>query len=224
MAKTAAKNAGGKRKWVRQVSKKGIPLSAKKKHIRPYLEIVGHIDGTAVAFATQIDKKGDPREYYSAPICAKIEEDADCRKETGLSDVMYRRGVCGGKLPQSASSLFGWKCLVGTMYGGTEWQQAALLAIQKAAVEMWNRMGDDTEVFVYPSHIELGPSNSPADQLRLDQTLLDTDIVDIMKSAYGINVNSELAELAEDEDVVGLYFTCVSRGRTVLVDAASGLA
>ncbi len=84
-------------------------------------------------------------------------------------------------------------------------------------------MGDDTEVFLYPSHIEVGPSNCPADQLRLDQTLLDTDIVDIMKSTYGINVNSELTELAEDEDVVGLYFTSVSRGRAVLVEAASGL-
>ncbi len=106
MAKNAAKNAGGKRKWVRQVIKKGIPLSAKKQKSRPYLEIIGHSDGTAVAFATQIDKKGDPREYYSGPICSKIEEDADCREETGLSDVMYRRGICGARLPQSSSSQF----------------------------------------------------------------------------------------------------------------------
>ncbi len=213
---------GGKKKWVRQSGKKGVPMSPQKKNMKPSLHADGHFCGTLVLYSVQFIKKtGQIQEYYGQPLFDKMKVDVDLREATGVSDVMYRRGVCGDRLPQSPGSGYYWQCLVAPMSGDEKWQVTALRKIQNAVVDEWNKMGEDTQAFIYPSHVDVGPSNSPTDELRLDESLVDSDVVAIMKSNYGINLNSELSEMAEDDELVGTYFKSVVRGRGVLLEYAT---
>ncbi len=223
IAKTAggAKGGGGKKKWVRQSGNKGNPLSPQKvKRIGPSLNALGHYDGTLVLHSIHFDRKTSRlQQFFCGPVCDAIEANAAARVETGITDIMYRRGTCGEKMPQCHGSIHGWKCFVGGMPGAENWEQSELDVILKATVEFWNQIGQ-TSAFLYPSHVDVGSSNSPADGLRLDETLLDADVVIIIKAAYGIEVNANLTEMAEDDEFVDMYFKSVKRGRAVLLEYA----
>ena len=51
-----------------------------------------------------------------------------------------------------------------------------------------------------------------------DQLILDSDIIDIIRSEYGITEVSDLLGFVEDEDRVSEYFEDASRGIRVIKD------
>ncbi len=216
-----AKRPAKKTKWVRQTLKKGSPVSAKKQNRRPSLSGLIHQDGTAVFYSAKTDKNGYIVEYYSLPMRKLVEEDSQCRDFTGIYDVMLRRGRNGFPLPQCPNSHYGWNCFVQNL--GIDATNEDLRRQLQLFVDYWNSRGDDTAIFRYHSHVDLGNCNDPADLLTLDHTLLDEDVVEIIKVSYGIKLNDQLASLAEEDDIVGLYFENVRRGKDVLLRSAAGL-
>ncbi len=94
-------------------------------------------------------------------------------------------------------------------------------AMQVKIVEEWNRHGEDTTIFEYPSKIVEGNVVADKDDtITLDHTITNGDIIDIIMVSYGIEHTKikELSELAEDKDIVGSFFSSYDEGKTSLMN------
>lgn len=202
-------------------NRKGPLSSGRKKKAVPCLNAIAHTDGTIVFIAEKTLKDGTVAEFYSIPIQNMVNEGTHGFKEaTGVDGVCTRRGEDGKPMAKQSGSTYAWKAFVGVSPNTVDWTHEEVESMQRQIVEEWNKHGQDPSLFEYPSKITMGTISGSinGEVFKLDNTIVDEDIIDLMMLFYGIEQTLSLVQLAEEKNIVNLYFSSYEKGRKAILN------
>ena len=208
-------------KWKAKRGPLTIPQVAKAP---PRLHAIGHKDGTFVFIAEKTGQTNKPEQLYSVPIETMVTQGTHgFRDATGIHLLCTRRGPDGQSMPKAELSPYPWGVFVSVSDNGPDWVDQELRVMQDKLIKEWNNYGADRKLFAYPSRINKGEISFDRNK-TLDQTLVDSDIIDIMKLSYGIDSSDDLRELAEDDNIITEFFSSLEEGREIVLKHAKSSA
>ena len=139
-------------------------------------------------------------------------DDDTLRNETSIDAMVTLRDKDGNALPKEAGSQYNWKVYYCTPEKGKDTTESDVKKMLNNSVERLNVEGADPDQFAFRLILKPGEVLTKP---TLDKTIIDRDIIHIIKCEYDLEDN-DLLSFAEDLDRVGEYFEDPTRGSEVI--------
>ena len=158
-------------------------------------------------------------ELFWQPIKKMVANDLrDWNTNTGVSGMVTLRDLNGHpKNSDSEHPERNWEAMIVNSPNQTDWTKAEVSETQAKCVAEWNKYTNDKDVFRFKSKVQPGRLEAnKMDPPTLDQTIISDDVVNVLKADFDIDDDSVLSEIAEVDDIVGLYFKDIKDGRATI--------
>ena len=190
----------------------------------PRLDVRAHASGHIVVIPkrTITDDKNhvlEHGEYYWRPLKEAIAYDTlDFNYNTGVCGKVTLRDLTGNpKKRDSEHPDENWEAMLFVSANGSSFTRQECEEIQQKVMREWNRHTHNTDVFRYKSKVKAGRIEADrSDPPKLDQTIISDDVISIMKLEFDIKNDKDLSDLANIDDIVGLYFKNIKEGSKLM--------
>ena len=184
----------------------------------PTADLLAHKLGICAIVTSCVPKKsktGEPEAIYAAPIHNSIRDKADPLKMRELANIACMatlRNADGTPMKIKDGSDYNWMAPIIFNPTGNVTMGVAMEYLQ-TYVREHNMHGVNTALFDYKSEVRVnlvkGDLNDPP---TIDQTIIDSDVILIMKALYGIETNEDLLEVREEDKILLEFFSTTERG------------
>ena len=158
-------------------------------------------------------------ELFWQPIKQMVADDLrDWNTNTGVSGMVTLHDHNGDpKKSDRDHPERNWEAMIVNSPNQTDWTKAEVCEIQAKCVAEWNKYTNNKDVFQFKSKVQPGRLEAnKMDPPTLDQTIISDDVVNVLKADFDIDDDDVLSEIADVDDIVGLYFKDIKDGRATI--------
>ena len=211
-----AKATGKKSGLTSAFSKKGksgkpcvVPSSANKKDPRNQLFVEGFHPNFMMCHGKKFNKDED---MFGGYFYTALEADDKLMEEIEACGVFPMRGSNGSHLPQGPGSLWAWK---GTLFALDEEKDQEEERRSKADkfTAKFNDLAT-TENCRFPRKMKFAKDLTGESLRKLDQALLDEDVVRVMQHAYGHAM--DLESMKDNAEIMEMFWTDEEHGKRAI--------
>ena len=186
-----------------------VTSSNKKKDPRNQLFVEGFHPNFGLAYGKKFNKN---HAMCGGWFCTLAEADETMQQEMGSIGVFPLRGPDGNFLPQEPGSLWPWK---GTLFVVNEEKDGfeERRAFGDRKIAKWNELAT-TENCRFPRKMKFAKDLTGETLKKLDQGLLDEDVVRVMMSAYGHAM--DLESMKDNNEIMDMFWTDVEQGKKAI--------